>query len=129
MRKAGIIASFILMVCAAGCGTKLDITKSFEVPAGGDHILTVEKIKQEQTIKITGTATGAPVDVFVYLDSNKEKARKEILNRKSEQFILKKQEKAEAIDLAVLIPANEEAVVFVESTGKKANVQLTITNR
>jgi hypothetical protein len=129
MRALKTCLGFILMGCLSGCGPKLDMTATFEVPAHLNHTLTLERIKNEQTIKITGSATESPVNVYVYLAANDNQAKNEIMNKKSERFIIKKQEKTEAINLEAPIPANEEAVVLIESTGKKANVQLKITNR
>jgi hypothetical protein len=123
--------AFLLASLAAGCGKpKLEVVIApFEVPGEG-KLYTVEPTRREQEIQVTGSATGAPVNVYIYLDKNRTAAETQIISNKLTPLILQKQENAEAINLAATIPANETAVVHVRrvSFNKPATVQLKITN-
>lgn len=116
------------LLLLAGC-TKLDTESSFEVPLDGKSFL-VEPIKSQQSVKASGTATGAPVNVYLYLEKNKAAAQKDILAKKLvSPFVMAKSEGAETFSVEATIPAGETAVVEVTRAGKKANVKLHITNR
>lgn len=119
--------ALVMVMAASGCKAKLDMESAFDVPPEG-RIFKVDPIKKEQTIKVTGTATGAPANVFIYLDKNEAAAEKEIMSLKYTPIILAKQEKTEAINVEATIPANETAVVRVTRVMKAAQVKLKITN-
>jgi hypothetical protein len=118
----------LLLALLAGC-TKLDTESMFDVPLEG-KIFTVDSIKSQQTVKAEGTATGGPVNVYLYLDKNKAAAQKDILAKKLvSPFIMSKVEGAETFSVEATIPANETAVVEVTRAGKPAKVKLHITNK
>jgi hypothetical protein len=123
--------ALVLMGCAAGCGKpKLEKEYTFDLSKEFSWTFTLEPITMEQQIQVMGTATGAPVDAFIYLEKNKTKAENEILSKKFGPLVLAKQPNTDAINLVATIPANEGAVVQVNRTGTKgANVQLKITNK
>ncbi len=128
--KPAVRALTLVLLGIVGCGkAKLDMESLFEVPVEGKSF-KVDPIKSEQNIQVTGTATQAPVNVYVYLDKNEAAVEKEIMTLKTTANVLAKQEKTEAISLTATIPANETAVVRVtRGGGKAARVQLKITNR
>ena len=128
MRTWLICIALLVVGSVAGC-TKLDTTSSFDVPMGG-YSVTVDPIKSQQNIKVTGTATGASVNVYLYLNKNRTDAQKEILAKKLvSPFILAKVETTDEFNLEATIPANESAVVEVTRVNKAAKVNLHITNR
>jgi hypothetical protein len=129
MRIATKVFALLLLAGAAGCRTKLDETWTIDTGEGFTRSLTINAIKSEQQVKVTGTATGGPVDVFIYLAKNKKEADKEIITKKFTSNILDKRIKTDKIDLEATIPANEEAVVQVNKAGAAAKVQLRITNQ
>jgi hypothetical protein len=129
LRRTACVA-LVILGTVSGCGrTKLNVGSAFELNLGDNKRITVEPIKHEQKIKVTGTATGAPVNVYVYLSKNEAAADKEILAKKFTDVMLQKQEKTDSVNLEATIPANEAAVVRVSSAGAgKANVEIKITN-
>jgi hypothetical protein len=128
MRMGTVCVALLMLGLVSGCGkTKLQTDANFELPMEGKPF-EIDPIKSEQKIKVTGTATGAKVNVFVFLKKDEASAEKEIMSLKFTPIILAKQEKTEAINLEATIPANETAVVRVTRAGAKASVQLKITN-
>src|SRR5262245_19263748 len=120
MRMAFLCPVVVALLVVVGCGKpKLDQSYDSEVSFSGTEY-TIDPIKSEQKIKVNGTAT-APVDVFIYLQKNKDAADKEIVSRKYSAIILAKQEKTPGIALEATIPANEAAIVRVSSVGIKSN--------
>ncbi len=128
MRRTSV-GGMVLVVLLAGCGHKIDRNSSFELRLFEDKMFIIEPTKSEQKIQVAGTATGAPVSAYIYLQKNKAAVDKEILALRPSPQILNNQEKTEAIDLEATIPANEAAIVQIIGTGKTAKVQLKITNR
>ena len=129
MRNLTMCIGVFLLGMACGCGKTLDQDASFDVPMEG-KFLTVEPITTEQNVKVTGTATGAPVNVYLYLEKNRQAAEKDILAKKLVSPVIPaKVEKAETFTLTATIPANETAVVQVTRAGMAAKVQLRISNK
>ena len=90
----------------------------------------VDAVKYEQDIKVTGTATGAPAAIFIYLKKDKDAAEKAIMAKKlTSPVLLNKVETTGDFTLQATIPANETAVVEVDRVNKAANVHIKITNR
>jgi hypothetical protein len=128
--KFWMVSVLMGMACMA-CGClryKLDVDYDFDVSGGGDMKI-LEAIGREQTIKVSGSAAPAPVNVFIYLDKNKTNAGKEILTMKFSPIILANDEKTENFNLEATIPANEMAVVHVTRAGTATHVKLKITNK
>jgi hypothetical protein len=126
-----LFALVLLVGWLSGCGKpRLEEVRSFEVGPVG-HLVTVDPINREQKIQVTGTATGAPVNAYVYLEKNKTAAQNEILTKKVGSAILEKQDDTQTISLEAKIPANESAVVHITRAvlNKPSSVQLKITNR
>jgi hypothetical protein len=121
----------LLVGSISGCGKpRLEVPASFEVGPVG-NVFTVDPTSREQNIQVTGSATGAPVNTFIYLDKNKTAAQNEIFSKKFATAILAKQDNTETIGLEATIPANETAVVHVTraAINKVAHVELKITNK
>jgi hypothetical protein len=128
MRRVGSLVA-ILVFGVAGCSPKLNMEKSFEASTAGDTF-TLSPIRREQKVKVTATATGGKIDVYVYLDKNKAAAEKDILSKKLGSNLLASQENADTVNLNATVPGGEEAVVRVNAASlKKTNVALKITNQ
>jgi hypothetical protein len=131
MRPWVPLIALMLVGWVSGCGKpRLEAVSSFEVGPVG-HLVTVDPISREQNIQITGTATGAPVNAYIYLEKNKTAAQNEILSKRFATAILEKQDDTQTINLEAKIPANESAVVHITraTINKPATVQLKITNK
>ncbi len=125
--KAKWCAVWLLVLMVAGCEAKLRDTRSFEVkPGDAGKEYRVDPKASERVLKVTATAEGGPIEVYVYLSKDRDVAENSILAKKDEG-ILAKAVKVQEAELTATIPANEEAAVVV-TTGdiKSANVQLTM---
>ena len=123
--------TLVLLSSVSGCGKpKLEVDSTFDLSQDFSKTFTLDPIKSEQKIQVTGTATGAPVNAFIFLEKDKKKAENEIASGKFTPVILDKNQKVEAISLEATIPANETAIVQVNRTGNKgASVRVKITNK
>ncbi len=130
MRTRNIWVIALVTLTGLGCGKpNLDYKSKFALEAGEAKTLDLDPVKQEQVIKVTGSTTGGPVSVYVYLAKNRPAAERQIVGKKPGDAILAKQDKTDAIDVAASIPANEGACVRVVNTGGTPTVDLRITNR
>jgi hypothetical protein len=123
--------ALVLMSSVSGCGKpKLEVDSTFDLSENFSKIFIVDAIKSEQKIQVTGTVTGAPVNVFIFLEKDKKKAENEIASGKFTPIILDKSQKVETLSLEATIPANETAIVQVNRTGiKGGSVHLKIHNK
>jgi hypothetical protein len=132
MRLVTLSIACCLLVVAAGCGrTKLDMSSTIDVPMEGKSYV-VDAAKSQQIVKVTGTASGAPVSVYLYLEKNKDTAERDILaNKLVSSVIPASVQKTEGeFTLEATVPANEKAVVQIyRATAKAAKVQIHITNK
>ncbi len=119
------------LLLLAACGkTSLSVEQTFDLPLEGKSF-EIDAIKSEQKIRVSATATGAPISVYIYLERDSDKAIAEIMRGgKYSPVVLASKEKTEQVDnLEAVIPANNVAVVhLMRSVGKAANVKLKITN-
>ena len=125
--KAKWCAVWLLVLVVAGCEGKLRDTRSFEVkPTDTGKEYRIDPKASERPLKVTATAEGGAIDVYVYLSKNAEAAEQNILAKKDE-FILAKAVNVKEADLTATIPANEEATVVVLCAKlEPATVQLTM---
>lgn len=126
MKKA--ILGFTLVMLAVGCRTRLNDERTVSVDLGGSFI-TIEKIKNAQTVKVAATASTGVFDIFFFLEKDQAAVEKELSANKITEKVLAKDLKVTQANFSVNVPANENAVVFVRSSdGKKADVKVKITN-
>jgi hypothetical protein len=124
--KRMLVCFIVLVAAAAGCRT-LNVEKSFEVSAVGEHNIALDPIRTEQKIKVVVTST-APVSAFVFLEPDTDDVRKAVMGLRKSPKMLASSEKKEDATLEATIPANSTAVVMVVGTGKSATVKVRITN-
>jgi len=111
-----------------GCTPKLDHRTTFAVDQSGGKQTILDPIRSAQKIKVDIQATGGPIDVFVYLEKNKEAAQKESFAKGGPNLLVDKR-KIDAAQFEVAIPAAETTIIDVQaSTPKKADVTLKVTN-
>ena len=127
--RVGCVAFGLVLAAAGGCSPKLDLQKSFDATINGEDF-TLGATRREQKIKVSAAATGGKIDVYIFLEKNKEAATKDILAKKTSANVLAKEEKADSVNLTATIPAGEEAVVRVTASSlKQTKVSLKITNQ
>jgi hypothetical protein len=112
---------------AIGCNPpRLDLDDTFDVD-GGSAQRILPPVRQAQKVKIDVKAS-TPVDVFVYLEKNKDAAQKEIFNPKGGANLLADKRKIDAVQFEVSIPPAESTVIDIMPGLKKAKVTLKATN-
>ena len=120
----------LLLLAVAGCRTKLNQEKVVTVEAGDGSGLTIEAIKNAQTVKIAATANSGTFNVYCYLAKDKAEVENNSYGGKAAPKLLDSKLKViNQAELSANVPANEEAVVMITSgDGKKAEVKLKVTN-
>ncbi len=75
MRCKGVLTVALVTLACLGCGKPaLDHKSKFTLEAGEAKTLDLDPVKEDQVIKVTGSATGGPVSVYVYLAKNRQAA-------------------------------------------------------
>lgn len=124
--KAKWCAVWLLVLVVAGCEAKLRDTRTVEVDPAGQVVIPIDAKPSDRTLKVTARAEGGPIEVYVYLKKDDERANENIYAKKNELFLARKVNVQEA-DLSALVPANEEVlVVLMCANTKSATVHLTM---
>lgn len=131
MFKLFQVMGCLFLLVIAGCGTKLDVEKTWELaPGDAPKMLIIEKIGREQKVRVQMKSEGGPVNVDCFLEKDQKEVEGARLSGKKSAKVLDSVEKKEEGELVVTVPANSEAVVMVSSaSGKKASVKVKVTNR
>jgi hypothetical protein len=115
------------LACAIGCTPRLDLNETIPIAPGSAQQRILPAVRQAQKIKIDVQATGSPVDVFVYLEKNKDAAQKEIYANGGPNLLAAKK-KIDSAQFEVSIPPAESTVIDIMPGLKKATVVLKATN-
>ena len=120
----------ILLAAACGCMPKLNAEGTLtDVDFNGKEII-IPAIKKEQKVSVSATAAGGKIDVFVFLEANKDAAEKEIIQKRIGASVLAHELGKETVMMSATIPAGQSAIVkFAASAVKKANVSYRLTNQ
>jgi len=119
----------LVVLAVAGCRTRLQDVSTITVELADKKSRIIEAIKSDQTIKVSGTATTGQFDVQVFLEKDQADVEKDMDAGKKSPKLLAQKTKTTQADVTALIPANQVAVVMITSgDGKKAVVNLKITN-
>src|SRR5262249_16083075 len=117
------------LALAAGCEPRLNENRDYDLKPGETQHIIVNSVSREQKIKVTVTAKDVPVNVYICLEKNKEKAAEEFLLQKKGGAVLAEERKTEQATLEAVIPPNSEAQVTVTlASGKTGKVNVKITN-
>jgi hypothetical protein len=118
----------LIFILIGGCAPKLNLEKkSFDLDINGTTF-ELQAVKSEQKINVVASATGGPIDVYVFLAKNKSAAERDIMAKRLGGLIASEEGK-ESVTLQATIPANEEALVMVKaSTLKKTTASVKINN-
>ncbi len=130
MYKSAALVVFLVVFLASGCGVKLNVEKTLEVTPGEAKMVIIDKISKEQKVRVQFKSQGGPVTVDCFLEKDQKEVEGARLSGKKPSKALDSKEKMEEAEMVVTVPADNEAVVMVSSvSGKKATVQVKITNR
>jgi hypothetical protein len=117
-----------LVLVAAGC-QPVNFETSVQLEPGSIHPVEISAPSRDQNIKVTVTASGAPVSVYVVLQKDREAVESAILRDKKPDVskVLASQEKTENATLDAKIPAkNDYAVLVYNGPVKTAQVKISI---
>ena len=130
LRKVMLVLGPALAFFVAACNpVLLNQESTFEVTPGQTYELRVDPVSRAQKIKIQATATGGPINVYVYSEKDAEAARKLIRSRNLGSPVLGYHEKTENASVEADVPANLTAVIMFElASAKKVTVNAKITN-
>src|SRR5262245_20143773 len=129
-RQWGGIGLLALALVLPGCTrTVLNYDKSFKIDPGGEQTATAEAVNKDQKIKVDVSATGSKVDVYVFLEKDKDIAQEAIKGRRTGSPLLASAQDKEGAVLEAAVPAGNAAIVMVKNTsGKSAEVRIKMTN-
>lgn len=122
-----IVFAVLGVIWLSGCGAKLNIEQTKELSLSEVITQPLDAYKKEQKITITVSATN-PVDVFVYLDKDKDAAEAAI-NAKKDDKLLAVSRMLKDGKLEAPIPANSPATIMIAPAGKSAKVTYKVTNQ
>jgi outer membrane lipopolysaccharide assembly protein LptE/RlpB len=126
-------SKLLLLVCMTtllcGCGPRLSDQRDLTLEIGQIRAIPIDPISREQKIKVSASSPDAPIDVHVYLQENEAAIVRMITLGKPPENLLASQSEAEQVLLEATVPANKEAIVRLQPSGRKAaQVHLEITN-
>jgi hypothetical protein len=130
MRRLHAFLALSLIATVVGCTPRLDHTANFTVSVnnGGQRIGPLDPVRSAQTLKIDVKTTEGSVDIFVFLNKDKDAAEKESYANGGPHLLADKR-KIEAATFEVAIPAAESAVIDIRAaTPKEAKGTLKVTN-
>jgi len=128
-RKQTLLLLGSLSLLLVGCGPQLRDQRDVTLEIGEILAIPIDPISREQTIKVTASSPGAPLNVHVYLQEHETAIERKITLGKPPENLLANQNEVEQISLEAVVPANKEAIVRLQSASRKtANVHLQITN-
>lgn len=113
----------------AGCGPVLSDQRDLTIAANEILAIPIDPISQQQTIKVTASSPGSPIDVHIFLQEHEAAIERKITLGKPPENLLASQNDAEQVSLEATVPANKEVIVRLQSaSAKTANVHLEISN-
>jgi hypothetical protein len=115
-------------VFVGGCQSKLNVEQSAQIEAGMLRQFEIDSPRYDQKVAVTVTADN-PVNVYVFLQKDRDAAVKAIESEKSSDLILTSKEKATSETLEATVPAKQGVVVAVQTMAKAANVKLKIVGQ
>ncbi len=128
MRPIAKLLAGALVLAAAGC-QPVNYENSVPIEPGAIYPVEISAPSRDQNIKVSVTASGAPVSVYVVLQKDREAVESAILSDKTPDAskVLARQEKTESATLDVQIPAkNDYAVLVYNSPGKTTQAKISI---
>ena len=105
----------LMLFAAAGCQSRLNDQRTLKLDGGLDSFITLDPPRYDQAIAVTVSAD-VPVDVYVFLDADREEAERQVAFGKKSPKFLADREKMQEGTLEAKVPAKQKAVVMVRST-------------
>ena len=128
MQIRSMLALGIVLWCC-GCGQSLLDEREVSLELDDIKSIAFGPFNKEQTVTVSASSPGAPVSVYVFESDQTEFVDYAITYGKEPQKILAGAASTEDVTLTAVVPADKEAVVRLQLTGRKpANVHLKISN-
>ena len=128
----GSLAPWLLGCCLAGGCQRLDTERTLNLEPTQSHALLFDAPRSEQQVSVTIHSPGAPVEVYVVLEKNREQAMQTLEQgrRPAKEQLLASKDKAEEATLETTVPArNAFAVLLNSKASKAAQVKVKVTGR
>ena len=128
MQIRSMLVLIIILWCC-GCGPRLLDERDVSLELGDIQPIMFGPFNKEQTVTVSASSPGAPVSVYVFEIDQTELVDYAITYGREPQKILAGTASTEDVTLTAVVPADKEAVVRLQLTGRKpANVHLKISN-
>jgi hypothetical protein len=115
----------LVVLIAAGCQSRLNDQRTIKLDSGLDSYITLDAPRYDQTLAVTVSAD-VPVDVYMFLEAEREEAERQVLLGKKSTKILADREKFQEGTLEAKVPAKQKAIIMVRSSkGGTATLKIT----
>lgn len=119
------IASACLVI--VGCEAKLSDQRTITLPEPGEiEYLIVDKVDHQREIKASATANN-PIDLFIYLDEDRDEAERFITLSKLSDIVLDRAEGTPTPNVAATIPPGKDAMIMIRSNKPNTDVELSLS--
>jgi hypothetical protein len=120
-------AGLFLVLAAAGCQSRLNEQRTLKLDSGLDSFITLDPPRYDQTVAVTVSAD-VPVDVYVFLEADREEAERQAAFGKKSPKFLADGEKMQQGTLEAKVPAKQKALIMVRSN-KSGTATLKIVGK
>jgi hypothetical protein len=129
--KALYVALVLCFGGAVGCGQKVDMEKTVSLGLGDievPFIVSPPKSQQSVTVEVS---SGAPVDVYLLLEENREAVKNKLKAGKAPDasHLIASEMKTTSGTLQGTVPAGKEYAVVVAGAKKNTEVKLKLKGR
>lgn len=129
MQIRSMLALGVMMIWCCGCGPKVMDEREVSLELGDIESIPFGPFKKELTVTVSASSPGAPISVYVYDSEQQEHVDYAISYGKEPQETWAGVASTEDVTLTAVIPADKEAIVRLQPTGREpATVKLKITN-
>jgi len=112
----------------AGCQSRLNVEMAFQLDVGAQKDLEIDAPRHDQKVSVSVTSD-APVNVFVYLQKDRQAVLDARGREKVPPQVLGSAENTPSATVEVTLPAKERGVVTIETGPKAASVKVKITGK
>ena len=124
MRGATVL---LIVLAVAGCQSRLNDQRTLKLDSGLDSIITLDPPRYDQTVSVTVSAD-VPVDVYVFLEADREEAERQVAFGKKSPKYLADREKIQDGTLEAKVPAKQKCLILVRSN-KSGTATLKIVGK
>jgi len=127
LTRSRCTAGALVFLVAAGCQSRLNDQRTLKLDAGLDSYITLDAPRYDQSLSLAVSAD-VPVDVYLYLEADREEAERQVQLGKKSPKVLADREKVQEGTLEAKVPAKQKAILMVRST-KSGTATLKIVGK